>query len=882
MEICSRADYSLTVKRLLSLLLVVCLSALSPASQDHARKSLDSNLTEREMKGLVDCLSIRNSSLTDLNFVRRNGEYQTALDLQHLGVDRPLNAFSALWKLHSAANGSLAAILGSAVRLRSDAFWVPPASPNFVLPKNIPVELGPSVSRIVGMMRVTDDAILSALSGLTRDEKRLLIDSLPSMLAGKDTKFDFVKNPPAGRDQVQTLMGKVDVDRIVLAGATLASVVEEEIPKLNDAAKTAKVPVTIREEILGIPVEISGKGPDVHTSMAGGLCIDLGGTNSYTGRYGAGVGQASILIDLGGSSYYNVPDLSIGAGLLGVGLAFEMGGNCVFHGKSLCFGAGIAGLGALLKVGGNDDYRCEQMGEGFASNGVGLLVDSGGDDQYRISTWGQGAGRNNGIGWLVDQAGNDTYTAFDANVQGYGQGGIGLLTDLTGDDFYVGTRLCQGVGQQGGLGSLFDGQGNNRFTADQEAMGFASDVGSAYFFSVLGNDFLAVRRGACFGSAQNRSVAFYFNRSGDDVYAAADGRPALASDGSLALFMDVAGQDRYLSTPGGAVPGRHGDSLGLFIDLDSLDEYGEGLDNGQVRTESDGAIAMSGLLDDSQLPASPLGKREAEPFVSTAQVDELAFEGTVAVANHLVAIGSPALGSLIERHLDHPSAPVLSAILKLSRLAPAVAKPLILAKLSTGKPDEIKTALYLASTLGIAEARTRILELLRSADFGVEAADAAGILRLESSIPDLLLLTHSKNRSLCYASMLALERLGDAKGIDAASFLVTHPDYNIRQSAIRLLSEFSASADIQADKLLADPDVRNQRIGIELLGRVGSPEALLKVGKYLSSPVSGLKIQAMLAVDGKCPASLRSQLASLRDDSDPLVRMTARRIDPGR
>jgi HEAT repeat protein len=882
MEVHRRANYSLRVRRFLTLILFVCFSGLCQAQQTADAKSLDSKLTEQEIKGLVDCLSVCNSSLTELNFVRRNGEYPTALDLQHIGVDRPLDALNALWKLHSSANGGLSAILGSATRLRSDAFWVPPASPNFVLPKDIPVELGPSVSRIVGVMRVTDDAILAALSGLTREEKRLLIDSLPGMVAGSEAKFDFVKNPPASRDQVQTLMGKVDVDRIVLAGATLASVVEEEIPKLKEAAKTAKVPVTIREEIAGIPVEISGKGPDVHTSMAGGLCIDLGGANTYTGRYGAGVGLASVLIDLGGNSYYNVPDLSIGSGLLGVGLAFEMGGNCVFQGKSLCFGAGIAGLGALLKVGGNDDYRCEQMGEGFASNGIGLLVDTSGDDQYRISTWGQGAGWNNGVGWLVDQAGNDTYTAFSANVQGYGLGGTGLLTDLTGDDFYLGTRLCQGVGQQGGLGSLFDGQGNNRFSADQEAMGFASDIGSAYFFSIIGNDFLAVRRGACFGSAQNRSVAVYFNRSGDDVYAAADGRPGLASDGSLALFMDVAGQDRYLSTPGGAVPGRHGDSLGLFIDLDSLDEYGEGLDNGQVRADADGAVAISGILDESQLPSGPLAKRESEPFVSTEQVDELAFEGTVEAANHLVAIGSPALGSLLERHLDRPSAPILSAILKLSRLAPGVSKPLILAKLATGKPDEIKTALYLSSTLGLGEARNRILELLRSAEFGVEAADAAGILRLESSIADLLLLTHSKNRSLCYASMLALERLGDPKGIEAASFLITNPDYNIRQSAIRLLSEFSASADIQADKLLSDPDIRNKRIGIELLGRVGSPEALLKVGKYLSSPVSGLKIQAMLALDGKCPAALRSQLLSLRDDSDSLVRMTAKRIDLGR
>jgi GGDEF domain-containing protein len=160
------------------------------------------------------------------------------------------------------------------------------------------------------------------------------------------------------------------------------------------------------------------------------------------------------------------------------------------------------------------------------------------------------------------------------------------------------------------------------------------------------------------------------------------------------------------------------------------------------------------------------------------------------------------------------------------------------------------------------------------------AAEAAGFLRFKSCLPDLIKLAQAPDTGTTLFGMLALERIGDAQGIPAAQALVTHPDLPVRQAAMRLLCLFTASGTITAESLLAANDERSIRLGIELYGRIGTPEALSRIGPYLSVPSVGQRIQAMLAVDGRCPAEFRGALAALKIDPDPTIKAVASRIDP--
>jgi HEAT repeat protein len=85
-----------------------------------------------------------------------------------------------------------------------------------------------------------------------------------------------------------------------------------------------------------------------------------------------------------------------------------------------------------------------------------------------------------------------------------------------------------------------------------------------------------------------------------------------------------------------------------------------------------------------------------------------------------------------------------------------------------------------------------------------------------------------------------------------------------------------------AKGLTTDSDERKARIGVELLAAVGSPDALEAVGPYLTDERVGVRIQALVALNGRAPANWKQAVLDRRKDPNPLVRAVAARIDPGR
>jgi len=855
---------------------------IQPGWQDGAM-----GLNAAEKKGLTDALFIRNLTPADLNFIRRSGK-EPGMKLVQAGIDQPVDAMATLMRLHAAPKDGPWAALSAALPLLSDSPLSAPTRNPVTIPDTVPAQLRPVIGSLVEAIASANKEITAALAPLTPAERRVLIDSLPQLAAGPKVKFDFVKAAPAKAREVDALVAKISMPTLLGAAVHLSTAINQQLSTLQTLK--VDVPQAIEFTAGGVPVEIGSTGHDVHSKAVGGLCIDLGGDDVYTGRYGAGAGLASVVIDLGGNDDYEVHDLAMGAGLIGVGLAYDLGGNDRFSGGSLTYGAGLAGVGMFYKNGGDDTYISGSLTQGFGRSGLGLLLDAGGMDRYRVASLGQGSGQKNGIGWLADITGDDEYVANGPRCQGAGAEGIGLLSDEQGDDRYDGTSECQAFGANFGLGSLLDAAGRDSYISDHASASFATDSGAAYLFDLAGSDIYAVRGAACLGTAQARSVAVLLDRAGDDLYGAGDGRPGLATDDSLAVFLDGDGHDRYSVLPGGSVIGRFGDALSLFIDLAGSDGYPEGIGSkidGSVRVDLDG-----GIVFDAHTPASGTATGSPDPTPGSIKdpgldaIDRLWDDPSSEASDRLVGIGVPALRRFLDTRLASADTREMATAVRLVHVMGPSARPMVANALPKGEEaGDIPTGRNEIELAGVAmagEAAPKIARLLKIPGFEVEAAEAAGLLRVKEAVADLLPLAGSTDPELARAASLALERINDEQSLSTAQALVASSQYPVRQAAMRFLAKYSASATRTANRLIADPDESTQRLGVELLGRMGSPEALTLVGGYLSGGTPGLKIQAILALQGKCPPALRQTLLGLREDPDPLVKAAALGIDLGR
>jgi hypothetical protein len=883
-------------------------------------------MTAAERQGLLDVLSLGNLSPRDLAFERDAFPDPKRMQMIALGMRDPLVAADTLMAEHArAATEPVSALLARAVGHVFGAATVAapaPAPAEGWLPRGVPAELEPVLRELAGWVAYATQEVREATAQLTEEERRAILQSLPR-LAVEEAKVNFawVRDPVASKAFVWAALAKVDLARISAAGAHLAGAVERAMIPLRRT--TVDVPSPVKFRLGGVPVVLAGRSDDLHEDTDAWLTIDLGGDDRYRGRHGAGIGHASVLIDMGGDDRYDMGDLNIGAGLLGIGIARDVGGNDLFRGGSLNLGAGLAGLGAFAKEGGNDVYDSVALAQGFGQFGVGLMVDTRGEDRYNLKLFGQGAARTQGLGWLIDRAGSDVYRTGGLSLntplfkdvhysfaQGFGMGyrddatggesgGAGLLTDLAGDDFYLAESYAQAASYWYALGTLYDAAGHDTYTGYHYVQASAMHLCAAYLFDLAGDDAYVTKFGASHAIGHDYAVAMLLDRAGSDVYAARDSTPGVGNANGVGLFLDAAGEDRYQGPPGKGNPARGSGSVGVFADLGGADLYRTGLADGQGSVTETWGVALD--VEDPRPRATPApaqpgvglpepGSLARPSDAALERIYERATQWAVGVAqaevrenlDKLILIGLPAFEWMLDRKLEEADGLQRRAFVAVVGALGEEGRRMLARKLLSENDDVAHNALAIASEAKVREAAPALVGLIRRPPLRRMAVRAAGAIGGEEVVAELLPLCASEDEMLATQAMVALAQIGSETAYPTADALATSPNLPLRKAALSLMARFPLRAIESARRMLLDADERTARIGIELMGLIGTPEALEEAAQRLLDPAAGLRIQAMLALDGRCPPEHRAALLALRDDPDPLVRAVAQRIAPGR
>ncbi len=887
-------------------------------------------LTPREKKGVDDALLVGNYTRTDLQYERKPFNDKYRLPLENLSLDKPLEAADSLMVFHQRGKSTKLSDLIAAARTLGlndpEKFQVftshKEADPNL---SKLPAPLRSPVNRIVHAVTDCNEMVKGALSKLSSEEARYLIETLP-LYANEEPsiKFGYTTRSSYDPAKILQLIDKIDLPSLRLAAHLLAISVEQVRPELEAAARKTTAPLSMKIRLNGLVVDIGGIENNVHEAKDAVISIDLGGDDIYRGRHAAGIGYSSVLIDLGGNDTFDLPDLNLGCGILGVGLAFDYGGHDLFRTKSLSLGCGLAGVGALYREGGKDTYESISLSQGFGEFGIGILEDTAGDDRYDLSYNGQGAGRTGGIGWLDDLKGDDVYRAgglilnsplFEnvhySNAQGYGSGyredtggtsgGIGMLTDFEGDDSYLGETYCQAASYWFSIGTLFDESGNDTYSAYHYAQASAMHMTSAYLFDLAGDDAYVVKFGAGQSIGHDYGVSFLLDRAGMDLYASHDSRPATGNANGLAIFIDAAGDDRYFGAPAAGNPARGSGSLAVFCDLGGSDIYSRGLNDDQATAGESWAVAVDEPSALTSAPAAPTdGSGEIQkpvPGSIPAPSDEalaLLYRkatqwgvGTalkeVAESNaHLIGIGLPAVKWMIDKRLATASRlEVRSFVAVINGVGPE-ARALIAPKVASDNLDEARVALGIVMDGNMKQAAPYIPIALSKPQLARSAARAAGVLGSRESVATLLPLTVSDDNILALNATLALGALADPQSLTTGEALLQSDQLPIRKAAIDLVAKFPVEGGEFARRQLSGGSDRQIRDAIEILGKIGGPENIKAIGTMLDHPSASVRIGALLALDHRVPSELRPTVSKLQNDADPLVRSVAARIDLGR
>ncbi|MBL8065110.1 MAG: HEAT repeat domain-containing protein [Chthonomonadaceae bacterium] len=876
---------------------------------------VQAQLTEQERDGIRDVLSIGNLIPADLRFERKVFSDPNRIAWIDECLDDPSRMADEWIDLHKASlDGGAAAVVSLATKR---VLRLPPVAPGLTAPTAStpiagvdPVTLA-RLRMIVAAMKECDKTIREATSKLSAEEKRELITGLP-VWAVEEPKvtFDFVTAPTGPQARLLELMEKVDMALIVSAGENLARTVE--IARNDLKRKPAALSGLIRINIDGLLVEIGGNDDNDHSSTDARLTLDIGGNDTYTGRAGSGVGYSSVLIDLGGNDHFAVRDLSVGAGVLGVGLAYVDGGDDTFRGKSLCYGSGVAGLGVFQKTGGDDDYRSVALAQGFGMFGVGLCLDSSGNDRYDVKLYGQGAARTRGVGWLVDRKGGDTYFAGGlsmneplfsgvsySNSQAYSagfredtggvSGGVGVLTDHEGDDQYWVDTYGEAASYWFSASSLGDMAGNDSYGAHHYAQASAMHCCSSYLFDLSGDDSYTTKVGASLAIGHDYGVAFLVDRAGDDLYCARDSTPGLGVANGLGIFLDAGGVDRYDGPPGQGQSARGSGSLGLFIDLGGADKYRVGLSNGEAHGSEhwgysyDKELAVNSV-EDAIAPSPQVGSR---PMPADAEMERIFSEATLwgvgqaqvtvqSAVRRLIEIGQPAWDWMLTHKLGTMDRLQRRAFVAVAKaighgVAGAVGRVVL-----NGTTAEKKALLSICAESGSREIAPAILGWVDDPGLQKEAVVAAGTLKVTEAVPALQKVCLSSNRLLARSAAVSLMQIGDLSAVGTAQALLTSSDFQTRMAALQLLSKSASQAATIGGQLIEDSDEQIVRMGVKLLSVTGTLDALKTIGALLLDPRPGVRMEALLALDKKCPEELRATFESLKHDPVPLVRAVAK------
>jgi hypothetical protein len=870
-------------------------------------------LKPAERKGLEDALFIGGLTLEDIAFERGLTTGHMLTPFRSRVLRRPVEAVDDVMALHVGHGGDLGRNLRAALETLYPELNSQPVrleSGDFVVPPEVPAPYRDLVLAVAQAVARSSAQVRFSLAELSQDERRDLIESLPQMAAQpSNVKFDFVRRKPLDPAQIKSLIEKVKWPVMAASAVELAEAVESIIPRLQNLARESPFSGQIKFNVGKMVVVLAGNGSNDHVDRDAAVTIDLGGADTYRGRHGAGVGYSALHLDLGGDDAYDVPDLSLGAGVLGVGIALDLGGDDTFRTRSIALGSGLGGFGLFKKVGGHDWYRSDALSQGFGHFGAGMFVDSAGDDHHSILSHGQGCGLEGGFGRILDLNGGDIYVARaqPARAQGCGAqslsntgslGGIGALSELSGDDLYVASSMAQAAGDGGGVGTVFDHSGADTYRVLSSGQAYAQTGGHAYLCDLDGGDAYVAHDGDVHAAANRHGFAFLLDRDGDDVYAGGNSRPGLAIDGALAVFLDANGGDRYAGPVGIGMRSQSSDAVGIFADLSGEDHYGIGLEDGDAAVSRSHGIAVdqeSSRRPDVGPTTDPLDGAPTPGSIAKPSDQELAELFATALASQgrdqpkfgenlrrLVGIGLPAFHWMLDVRLptaERPEYPIWALLLE--ALGPDARNAL--AFRITGDNDQISLrAILICEFAEVKEAGAAMIGALRKPALRRAAARASNVFPELGAVSELMVCCADQDKMTAVFALNALAKLGDPQTLGTGQALMASPDALIRKAAVRLVARFPEAALPSARVHIASADERLARAAIDLLGEMGTQEALKIAGDSLRDGRSGLRIQAMLALNGRCPIEHRPALLSLRSDPDPRVRWVANRIDPGR
>ncbi len=875
-------------------------------------------LTPVELQGLEDSLYLGNFSLKDLQTNRTPFREMKLSDWVRDGMGDPVKSVDSLMKAHRMGlTGDWAKVFEELVN-PATGYLIPEKLTDVPIPgaTTVPEPLLGALTPLAQKMAEADATIRTELAKLTPAEQRLLVESLPTLAIDEPkVKLSFVKDKTATVEQVLKLLQKIDISKFLRAG------IEVEVAAYNASVKLKALKLDMvgkqRYLINGLPIVVGGIGGDLHDEMDARITIDLGGDDVYRGRHGAGVGYSSVLIDLGGNDDYRVPDLSVGSAVLGIGVALDLGGDDRFEGNALNFGSGIGGFGILIKSGGDDIYKMAGGGQGFAMFGVGILSDTGGDDLYKIGIMGQGAGRTQGLGWLIDRSGNDIYQAgglvlnqplfddvFYSNAQGFGQGfrddaggvpgGVGMLTDGEGSDNYIAETYSQAASYWFSVGSLFDASGNDSYRAHHYSQSSAMHLTSAYLFDLSGADAYVTQYGAAQAIGHDYGLAFFLDRAGNDVYASRDARPGTGVSNGVGIFIESAGIDRYATAPGFASSARSMMSLGLFVELDGADLYPDGLADGSAVVEPSVVIRNDfggGLQIAGSTPKDP-PKPGSKPKPSDAELIRLydvacgwrvgsSSGGVDEAINELIAIGMPAFDWMVKAHLPTINRLEVRAWGRITNGIGIDAIAALGRKGLQGTDAEIEGVIRIGGEGRIADIGALLPNVIKNKPKLRDLAmRTAGMLKARGCTEVILPVLFNADDYTKRVAMAALADIGDESAVGTAANYVSSPDPFVRDAAVRLILTNPEQANALGKVLIQDVDEQKARTGVLILGRLNMFNSLDLVAQSLTDPRPGVRISALLELNGRCPANYREAFVGLIKDPIPTVARVARQVRP--
>lgn len=356
--------------------------------------------------------------------------------------------------------------------------------------------------------------------------------------------------------------------------------------------------------------------------------LDLKGNDTYSNNTIGGLFHTfagiGILLDFEGDDIFHGDDYTIST-FLGYNLLYDMKGNDIYDGGLNSIAAGTFGLSILIDEKGNDKYSTTELGEGFGGPlGAGLLIDADGSDLYY-------AGGKYLHAPLAPFDHRALSQGFGFGIRPYMGGGIGVLYDHAGNDAYQGGVYSQAVAYWYALGIIIDKTGNDFYTAVYYPQGSGIHLAGGFLYDEEGEDHYFSKHGPGQGAAHDYAVGYLVDRAGNDIYSV-EGGNGLGLTNSVALFLEVTGDDRYerniTSNYGFANTARNTGSIGIFLDTGGEDIYpiyADSIDyHERYKNDTQWSFGTYGVGKDTSMVVPEVEPMEEAQEKEVATVDSLA------------------------------------------------------------------------------------------------------------------------------------------------------------------------------------------------------------------------------------------------------------------